>query len=437
MTHEWSDGILAVTYRYAAQQEKIHNIPDRQWVMLDGPVDAIWIENMNTVLDDNKKLCLMSGEMIAMSAAMSMIFEVQDLAVASPATVSRCGMVYVEPSQLGWEPLLASWLETLPPPLAPHADKLKNLFGWLVPPCVRFTIKECKATVSVGIQATDEITRVRGVMSLFDSLTMDLRPKAGGGEQSDADAEALQEYCESVKKDLPLWVENIFLFSLVWSVGGALDGASRPKFDEFLRAAAAGRPPRGYDKVDGAFGEAAPWAKFMPEGAASVYDYVFEKGKKVTPPHDPPPTPQPSLPRPRLTPSRPLPHLAGVEALDRYDRQGGHQDLGRLGVHADRGADDGHGALLVPPHLPPRRLEAGALRRPHRHRQDGVRPEEIARPPRRSILVHLHQLLGADLGAHWDASLTGHRTTRARSPTALTHPLLPRQAIESGAGPAA
>ena len=235
---------------------------------------------MNTVLDDNKKLCLMSGEMIAMSAAMSMIFEVQDLAVASPATVSRCGMVYVEPSQLGWEPLLASWLETLPPPLAPHADKLKNLFGWLVPPCVRFTIKECKATVSVGIQATDEITRVRGVMSLFDSLTMDLRPKAGGGEQSDADAEALQEYCESVKKDLPLWVENIFLFSLVWSVGGALDGASRPKFDEFLRAAAAGRPPRGYDKVDGAFGEAAPWAKFMPEGAASVYDYVFEKGKK-------------------------------------------------------------------------------------------------------------------------------------------------------------
>ena len=40
VTHEWSDGILAVTYRYAAQQEKIHNIPDRQWVMFDGPVDG-------------------------------------------------------------------------------------------------------------------------------------------------------------------------------------------------------------------------------------------------------------------------------------------------------------------------------------------------------------------------------------------------------------
>ncbi len=81
-----------------------------------------------------------------MSASMNLIFEVQDLAVASPATVSRCGMVYVEPSQMGWRPLRDSWMAGQLPGSLGEADRaaLMELFEWLVDPCLAFVRKNCK-----------------------------------------------------------------------------------------------------------------------------------------------------------------------------------------------------------------------------------------------------------------------------------------------------
>ena len=97
ITQEWTDGLVPTLVRMSVHDES----DSFNWIIFDGPVDALWIENMNTVLDDNKMLCLSNGERIKLKAGMHMMFEVNDLSVASPATVSRCGMVYLSPENVG------------------------------------------------------------------------------------------------------------------------------------------------------------------------------------------------------------------------------------------------------------------------------------------------------------------------------------------------
>jgi dynein heavy chain, axonemal len=108
-TMEWTDGLASKIIRKFSKDEVKGR---KNWCVFDGPVDALWIENMNTVLDDNLTLCLANGERIKLNWNLRMLFEVQDLAVASPATVSRCGMVFMTPSELGWRPYMQSWLNS-------------------------------------------------------------------------------------------------------------------------------------------------------------------------------------------------------------------------------------------------------------------------------------------------------------------------------------
>ena len=94
-SREWTDGVLTAAARAAAGFTA--STPGaRAWIVCDGDVDPEWIEALNSVLDDNKLLTLASGERISLGSRVNFLFETHDLRFASPATVSRCGMVFLD-----------------------------------------------------------------------------------------------------------------------------------------------------------------------------------------------------------------------------------------------------------------------------------------------------------------------------------------------------
>jgi dynein heavy chain len=88
-------------------------IPDSnpKWIILDGDLDAFWIESMNSVMDDNKLLTLASNERIPLKGHMKLIFEIRNLKFATPATVSRAGILFIsDTSGSQWRSYVKSWI---------------------------------------------------------------------------------------------------------------------------------------------------------------------------------------------------------------------------------------------------------------------------------------------------------------------------------------
>jgi len=230
VSHEWTDGVLAKWFRIAA----VDTTPDRKWIIFDGPVDAVWIENMNTVLDDNKKLCLMSGEIVQMTMQMNLIFEVQDLAVASPATVSRCGMVYVEPSQIGWWPLITSWLRRMKenfPGIVAALPMIESLLTWLITPCIDFVKKHCRELIP-----TAAINLAQSLLNLYESMLDEFRiPTGTRASQRASQIGGIVLFTPPTGSDVDIWIQCLFTMALVWTVGGSIDSEGRHKFNIFLR----------------------------------------------------------------------------------------------------------------------------------------------------------------------------------------------------------
>uniref|UniRef100_A0A1Y1N5M7 Dynein heavy chain 1, axonemal n=2 Tax=Photinus pyralis TaxID=7054 RepID=A0A1Y1N5M7_PHOPY len=253
-THEWTDGILPSLVRIGCSATD----KDKRWYVFDGPVDAVWIENMNTVLDDNKKLCLSSGEIIKLRDTQTMIFEVADLAVASPATVSRCGMVYLEPGILGLQPYLNCWIRRLPQLAVEFASQFNELFEIYLLPAVellRSKLREILVSVDSAI-----------VTSFLHLMDFRLGPLAGKDNKPPPAAQFL--------KLIPDLIVPWFVWCLTWTIGATCDNYGRMAFNNWLR-----------NLMD----EHDHGPKFPSEGL--VYDYRLHDGGFTDPTDDNEPMP--------------------------------------------------------------------------------------------------------------------------------------------------
>jgi dynein heavy chain len=104
---EWKDGLFSKNLRTLGQISDL----SPKWIVLDGDLDANWIESMNSVMDDNKILTLANNERIPLKSHMRIIYEIRDLRFATPATVSRAGILFISDTEGSqWRSYVKSWI---------------------------------------------------------------------------------------------------------------------------------------------------------------------------------------------------------------------------------------------------------------------------------------------------------------------------------------
>ncbi|KAG8349154.1 putative Dynein heavy chain N terminal region 2 domain1 [Trypanosoma vivax] len=226
-TREWKDGILSDIMRQICR-----DVTDTtyKWMLFDGPVDTLWIESMNTVLDDNKMLTLNSGERITLNPTVRMMFEVQDLSQASPATVSRCGMVYFNVEDLGWMPFFKTWLRSrwefeiamgAPRP----DDTIRELQEYVKSTVTR--VLEYRAHECVELFPTTTLNVIRSFTRMLDALASVEASPFVPGSATYAASHAGENYLPQLR--------ILATFCLMWSAGGSLTVSSREKLDALIR----------------------------------------------------------------------------------------------------------------------------------------------------------------------------------------------------------
>eukprot|EP00919_Chromeraceae_sp_WS-2016_P072391 GHVR01171232.1.p1 GENE.GHVR01171232.1~~GHVR01171232.1.p1 ORF type:complete len:2780 (-),score=639.98 GHVR01171232.1:32-7840(-) len=243
-TRDWTDGLLSKIFRQINQP-----LPpgknEKRYIVYDGDVDAVWVENMNTVMDDNKLLTLTNGERIRLQKHCSMLFEVFDLQYASPATISRAGMVFVDSRNLRYAPYYDRWVRAKPESMS---EILETMFDKYIPQAVSFVLEGLDGD-DIGLPLKQSVPRtdlnlITQLCCIFDSII-----------PVDAHTLTIDH------------IEPLFVFCIIWSIGATAVDEERERFDDFIRKIANRSLSKGllYEhSYDIKMGKWVEWAESVP-----------------------------------------------------------------------------------------------------------------------------------------------------------------------------
>ncbi|GAB0094127.1 Dynein heavy chain [Sergentomyia squamirostris] len=214
--NNWYDGLISKIFREINTMTRVR-ANERKFICFDGDVDPHWIENMNSVLDNNKLLILANGERIQLLPHCTLLFEIGHLKYASPATISRCAVIYIDPINLGVVPYWRKWVDEYEN--NGEKQQLMKLFDRYIGPILKVLHGQQKFTANVQ-EDTMNISMVieRSELSMVIQF-----------------CDIFSTFCPSTSSYTADVLECHFICCLYLSLGATIVDNHREKFDQFVK----------------------------------------------------------------------------------------------------------------------------------------------------------------------------------------------------------
>jgi AAA domain (dynein-related subfamily)./Dynein heavy chain, N-terminal region 2./Dynein heavy chain, N-terminal region 1./Dynein heavy chain. len=231
VTRDWTDGLFTSILRKIIANSR-GELSKRIWIIFDGDIDPEWVENLNSVLDDNKILTLPNGERLGLPPNVRLVFEVDNLKYTTPATVSRCGMIWFDTTLVPIEGLFKSFIFDLSnnpidlgEELVSEVDEILNIQKNLV------SVIQSVINAEVILSIINECTNLGHIMEFTIHRTLRAFSATLGSY-----CRRYIEYCLR-NRDIPIddckrYIGKAILLSAIWAFAGDSSLDEREKFGD-------------------------------------------------------------------------------------------------------------------------------------------------------------------------------------------------------------